>query len=270
MIKVGCNYLSLPDMDIETFIRTSYELRLDTIDFHRRAFASAEPDYLLRIKMLCLKYGLPIGYIGVSTSFIGEEEKLRGEVGQAKEGIGLAAFLGAPLIRVFGAYVPAGVTDRSSLWPPMIRCLGEAAEYGAEKGIIVALQNHDNNNLAATGEDVLRILRETNHPNFSFILDTGQWAGSPGANPERVADPSRNIYSDIEETAPHACYVRTKFYDISTGKEKHLDYDRIFQILKEVGYNGNLSIVYEGKGDHLEGVKKAAHYLRTLIACYGL
>lgn len=43
MIKIGCNYLSLPDMDIATFIRTAYELRLDVVDFNIRAFKSRDP-----------------------------------------------------------------------------------------------------------------------------------------------------------------------------------------------------------------------------------
>jgi len=268
MIKVGCNYLSLPEMDIETFIRTSYELRLDVIDFHMRAFASNDPQYLLGIKRMCLDCGLPIGYMGVSTSFIGDEEKLRAEVEKAKQGVDLAAFVGAPLIRVFAGYVPPEVKDRAPLWPPLIRCLQEAAEYGAQKGVIVALQNHDNSNLAATGDDALRILRETNHPNFSFILDTGQWTGSPGANRDRRSNPNFDIYHFIEQTAPHACYVRTKFYDVSSGSEKYLDYDRIFAVLKGVAFNGNLSIVYEGEGDHLDAVKKAAACLRRLLSLY--
>ena len=270
MVKIGCNYFSFQHMDVETFIKSCYELRLDTIDFHTSAFTSSAPTHLLGVKMLCLRYGLPIGYVGVSTNFIGPEDNLRKEVQKAKDGVDLAAFLGAPLIRVFATYVPADVTDRALLWPPLIRCLKEAAEYGAEKNVIVALQNHDNNNLAATGDDVLRILRETNHGNFSFILDTGQWTGSPGASGNRVADPNRDIYLDIEKTAAHTCYVRTKFYDISSGKEKYLDYHRIFGILKEVGFNGNLSVVYEGEGDRLEAVAKAVDYLRTLIASYGL
>ena len=37
------------------------------------------------------------------------------------------------------------------------------------------LQNHP-----CTGDDILRIIRDTDRENFTFILDTGQWVGSPG------------------------------------------------------------------------------------------
>ena len=269
MIKVGCNYLSLSDMDIERFIQTAYELRLDTVDFHRRAFASTKPDYLHHIKMLCLKHGLPIGYLGVSSGFVGTTEALREQVARCKEAIDLAAFIGAPLIRVFGGHVPPEVEDREPLFQALTPCLREVADYGVEKGVIVALQNHNNSNIAATSNDVLRILRETNHPNFSFILDTGQWEGSVGAHPRRESDPNVDIYQYIEQTVPYAIYVRTKFYKIESGREEWLDYERILRILKGVNYNGCLSIVYEGQEeDRVEAVRKAANHLRALLSAY--
>ena len=266
MIKVGCNYLSFKDTNVETFIRTAYELRLDVVDLHRSAFTSTEPEYLLGIKMMCLRYGLPIGYLGVSNRFVGTEPELREQVKKCKESIGVAAFIGAPLIRVFAGHVAPEIENREPLFEPLARCNREVAEYGASKGVIVALQNHDNSNLAATAEDVLRILEETDHPNFSFILDTGQWQGSPGASPKGDSDPSVDIYRYIEQTVPRAVYVRTKFYRNDSGVEEWLDYGRIIDILKNVGYNGSLSIVYEGQAqDRVEAVRKAAAELRGLL-----
>ena len=272
MIKVGCNFLSfkgLP-MDVETFIQTSYDLRLDVIDFHHRAFTSDDPEYLRNLKMKCLKLGLPIGYIGVAGGYAGTEEEQRERIDQSKAAIDTAALMGAPLIRVFGAHCPPGLKDCDPLFESLARCLREVAEYGAEKGIIVALQNHDNRNLAATGPDVLRILSDVDHPNFSYIMDTGQWRGSPGAAGD--PDPNVDIYAYMEQVLPHACYVRTKFYKVASGREEVLDYERIVGILKEQDYNGSLSIVYEGREDEgrvelrVELIGKAADHLRELLA----
>ena len=238
MIKVGCNYLSMRDMDIETFIRTAYDLRLDIVDFHLRAFASREPHYLRGVKMLCMKLGLPIGYIGVGAGFVGSKEDLSEQMAEARDAIDLAAFVGAPLIRVFGGHVPPGTEDWEPLYEDLVCCLRDVSEYGAGKGVIVALQNHDGDNLAATADDVLRILRETDHPNFSLIMDTGQWKGSVGAHPIGEADPDIDIYDNMERTIGHAIYVRTKFYRVESGREEWLDYERILGILKSAGYNG--------------------------------
>ncbi|MFP6721951.1 MAG: hypothetical protein VCF25_17050 [Candidatus Poribacteria bacterium] len=59
MIKIGSNYLSLQNTSVEAFIQTAYDLRLDIVDFHQRAFTSTDPEYLRNVKLLCLRYGLP-------------------------------------------------------------------------------------------------------------------------------------------------------------------------------------------------------------------
>lgn len=267
MIKIGCNFLSFKgvDMDVESFIQMSHDIGLDVIDFHHRAFASDDPEYLLALKMKCLKLGLPIGYMGVGGGFAGSEAEQRQRIREAKAAIDTAAFMGAPLVRVFGAHCPPDVTDRDPLFASLARCLTEVADYGVEKGVIVALQNHDNRNLAATGPDVLRILRDVGHRNFSYIMDTGQWRGSVGAAGD--PDPSVDIYAYMEQTLPEACYVRAKVYKIASGREELLDYERIAKILKRQGYNGSISIVYEGRedGDRVELINKAAVHLRDLL-----
>ena len=86
-----------------------------------------------------------------------------------------------------------------------IRCFQEIADYAAQKGISVGLQNHP-----STGDEVRRILEETDRPNFTFLLDTGQWKDAPmynGGGP--TAD--HPLYDYIRETAPYATHVRAKF-----------------------------------------------------------
>ncbi|MBI4531189.1 MAG: TIM barrel protein [Candidatus Latescibacteria bacterium] len=210
--------------------------------------------------------------MGSGGGFVGTEEELRQRVEEAKADVDVAVFLGAPMIRLFGGHVPEGVEDREPLWGPMIRCFQEVADYAATKGIIVGLQNHDNRNMAATGDDVLRILRETDRENFTFILDTGQWKGSIGAHPRGEFDPDVDIYRYMEQTAPYASYVRAKIYKIDSGREEWIDYKRVIKILKAVNFNGSLSIVFEGQGNRCEdaeAIRLAVKHLRELLALYG-
>jgi len=151
----------------------------------------------------------------------------------------------------------------------MIACFQEVADYAAGRGIAVGLQNHDNRNMAATGEDVLRILRQVDRQNFTFILDTGQWKGSIGAHPRGTFDPEVDIYQYMEQTAPHATYVRAKIYRIDSGREEWIDYRKVLQILKKVDFNGCMSIVFEGQGNRCsdeEAVRLAVRHLRELLA----
>ena len=267
MIKIGCNYLSFKgtEISVEEFVQTCHELRLDCLDFHQRAFASADTDYLLGIKRQCLDLGLPIGYLGVAGGFAGDDDFQKAKIEEAKSAVDMALVLGAPLIRVFG-WQTLETGRRDPLFAALARCLREVCEYGAERGIVVALQNHDNRNLAATGPDVLRIIREVDHANLSFIMDTGQWRGSPGASGD--VDPEVDIYDYMAQTLPHAGYVRCKIYQIAGGREEVLDYQRIARLLRNVQYNGCISIVYEGRepGDRAELIGKAAAHLREVLA----
>ena len=245
--------------DVESFIELAYELRLDVIDFRVDVgFGSKDTDYLRGIKIKCHKAGLPIGYLASGGHFVGTDDELRQKVEQAKADVEVAAYLGAPMIRLFCGAPDEG--DRES----EIRCFQEVCDFAADAAIIVGLQNHP-----STGDNVLRILRETDRENFTFILDTGQWVGSPGLN-LGVGDPDVDIYHFMEQTAPYAAYVRAKIYKIDSGREEWLDYPRIIGILKSAGFNGVISITFEGKDvnrcDDRETFRLAAQHLRETIA----
>ena len=276
MLKLGCMSLSYKDefaankLDLEQFIERAYQLGLDGIDIHTRAFASLDPAYLRRIRMQAFRRGLALSYIGVSSNYGKPQDELAAEVATTKEWIDVAAFMGIPLVRVFAAWIPEGDREED-VWARMMPCLEEVAAYGEEKGVVVGLHNHNHGCVTRTGKDVRRIIEDVNNPYFSHILDTGQYVGSPGASGQRGhEDPALNFYGSIEETAPLAVHVRCKIYRVQSGVEEWLNYPRIFEILRGVNYNGWLSVVYEGQDVEAEAtaVPKAVRYLRGLMAEY--
>lgn len=276
MLKLGCMSLSYKDefaankLDLEQFIERAYQLGLDGIDIHTRAFASLDPAYLRRIRMQAFRRGLALSYIGVSSNYGKPQDELAAEVATTKEWIDVAAFMGIPLVRVFAAWIPEGDREED-VWARMMPCLEEVAAYGEEKGVVVGLHNHNHGCVTRTGKDVRRIIESVNNPYFSHILDTGQYVGSPGASGQRGhEDPALNFYGSIEETAPLAVHVRCKIYRVQSGVEEWLNYPRIFEILRGVNYNGWLSVVYEGQDVEAEetAVPKAVRYLRGLMAEY--
>ena len=287
MIKLACNSLiSVEDgqsMDAEEFVELAYELRLDAVDFQLdRGLRSRDLDYLLRLKRACLNRGLPIGFLGIGGGFIGStapphlgglgaplpREELRRRIDEAKAAVDDAAFMGAPLIRIFGGTVPEATENRDQLWSEMIASYQEVADYAAGRGVFIGLHNHPPVD-SPTGDDILRILRDTGRPNFTFILDTGRWYGSPGTAPMGVTDPDVDIYEYMEQTAPYASYVRAKIYKIDSGREEWIDYGRVMEVLRGVGFNGTMSIVYEDQGNACgprEAIALAVAHLRDAIA----
>jgi hypothetical protein len=98
------------------------------------------------------------------------------------------------------------------------------------------------------------------------VLDTGQYAGSPGASglaPPELAN--ADFYKSIEQTAPLATHVRAKLYHVETGRETSLDFGRIFNILRSVHYNGWVSLAYEGAEDDRGAIEKGVRFLRTCM-----
>ena len=256
-------------MDLETFIPLVHDLGLDVIDFHLgKGFRSKEPGYIHHIRSLCLRHGLPVGYVGSVGNFVGSDEVVQKRMDQARFDVGVTVALGAPLVRLFSASLPPDVPDRQSIWDQMIRNFQVLADEALEHGILLGLQNHNNGNLAATGQDVVAILDEVDRPNFTCVLDTGEWEGSIGASPLGESDPDTDIYGFIETVAPRAVSVRAKIYRVESGEEVWIDYRRVVDILNASGFNGNISIVLQNQCPtcpNVEALRLATHHLRNLL-----
>jgi sugar phosphate isomerase/epimerase len=235
-------------LDDLRFIDLCAQLDLDGVHFNVASLRSLERGHLRQVKRACVERGLGIACLGVSNDFGRPPEEQEAVHRRVRRGIEAARFLGAPVLRLFAGSVGAG-RSREAVWGRAVAGLRRAAEE-AERAGVVGLQNHDHGNVAATGEDVARLLREVGHPWCQHVLDTGQYLGSPGASGATPEDPGRyDAYRSIARTAPLAVRVRAKLYRLRSGKEEWLDDDRIFKALREARYNGFVSLVYEGWQD---------------------
>ena len=66
--------------------------------------------------------------------------------------------------------------------------------------------------------------------------------------------------------------VRTKIYKITSGEEEWIDYHKIFAILNDGGFNGPISVVYEGRDglSSMDAMRNAQKFLGELRSDYGL
>ena len=279
MIKLSLQSLCYRDtfnggeIDLFGMIDKAKEYRLDGIDIHFQHFASTDREYLEDVRMACLKNGLHMCYIGVSNNFGMTCDEQQAQIDNMKKWIDVAATMGIQMVRSFGGWIPEGETEQT-VWPRIVSATKEVSSYGASKGVMVGLHNHNHGCAPATGEQVLRILDEVDNPYYTHILDTGQYRGSPGASlGERgVEGVEHNFYGSIEASAPRAVHVRAKIYRIASGSEAWLDYDRIMKIIKSVGFNGWMSVVFEGQDelDEPTAVPLAAAFLRRKLDEYGM
>ncbi len=256
------------EMDIFRFLGFCRELGLEGASLHIRDLEGTQPDYLKKIRRAYLDHGLSISMFTVTTDF-GKADSAQ-EFEKAREAVRVAAFLGAPLLRVF-AGSPPSEGERNRTFERAAVALRRVCQEAAEAGLPVGLQNHNHKALCRTGEEVLRFIRKVDHPNLCFVLDSGQFAGSKGASGQVPADlQSADPMESIRQTASLTRYVRAKFYNPAPdGSEPFIDYDNVFDILRGVHYQGFIDIVYEGPAGSGEDVRRAVprivNFLRSKI-----
>lgn len=271
MMRLSCLSLSFQNqfkagkMDIFSFMTQCRALNFDGFDPHVRDLGDASTEMLKKVRRRALDNGLSISSICVSTEFGRSAAAHPAEIEKAKKAMEVGMFLGSPVCRVFVGSPPSpDKTEEAFKWS--VDGLRKTAEIGANLGILVALQNHSG--LTSTGDDMLRFYKEVNHPNFSLLLDTGHFTGRNGPNgPKREGHTYENYYHSIEQVAPIARFVRAKLYQLDEkGKEQNIDYNRVFNILRGVHYNGFVSLVYEGKEDELTAIPRGTRFLRSFVA----
>ena len=231
-------------MTVYDFLGLCRQLGVDGASLHLQNLPDTGAETLKRIRRAYLDHGLSMAIFTVSTD-LGRADHA-GELVKAREATRVAAFLGAPLLRVFPGS-PPDEAGRAAAFDRAAAGVRRVCEEAAAAGLPVGLQNHNHAALCRTGDEVIRFIKKVDHPNLTFVLDTGQWAGSKGASAKPTPDLRGADYLEsIRQTASLARYVRVKFYaPAADGSEPWIDYNKVFDILRGVHYHGFLDMVYE-------------------------
>ncbi len=132
---------------------------------------------------------------------------------------------------------------------PVVEALTGLTADAGRLGVRMALENHGK---AAQADQLIDIVEGVNSPNLGICLDFGNFA--PGR-----AD------ADFEQLAPYAIHVHAKSYSFDpNGEETTIPYAHRIEALKAAGYDGVISIEYEGDGDPVQGINQT----RALIERY--
>jgi sugar phosphate isomerase/epimerase len=244
------------------------ELGISGIDIEDRLLTNYKPDYLESLAHSVESRGVRFGYCGLIISFQDPITSIPDEIVRAKTLIDAVPHLGIDRIRVPGNGVVNGQSIENTFDAVRAK-FQEICDYANDAGVTVFLHNHNHGSTPSTGAQVLKILDQLDSPALSYVLDTGQFQGSPGSSgdgaPSNGAQPA--LYESIEMCAPKAAMVRAKFYFAEPGDERWLDYPRIVRTLKNVDFEGPISIVYEPRAGVLstEALPAAVGYLTELF-----
>jgi len=177
-----------------------------------------------------------------------DDEKREKDLEALKEWFSIAKRMGSPFIRInAGEGEPIG----DAMLRRVIDSYKELVEEGERVGVNLVIENHGGP--SANPDNIVRIIETVGSTHFGVCPDFGNFA------PEIR-------YQGIAKIAKYAFLAHVKSYDFDKeGKETTIDIERCLNILKDSGFEGDLSIEFEGKGNQREGVKKTLALLRKLV-----
>ena len=218
-----------PKLDLFDFVNLAADMALDGVEPTSYYFPpDVTPDYLNRLKLHAFKLGLDISGTAVGNNFCLPPGPKRDEqIALVERWIDHAAELDAPVIRIFAGNVPGDrPRNRPSRWA--IDGIKAVLPYAAKKGIVLALENHGG--ITGTPDQILKLVKAIDSPNFGVNLDTGNFRG---------ADP----YAEIAQLAPYAfnVQVKTEIQRSGSTSKEEADLARIVGILREARYSATWS-----------------------------
>jgi sugar phosphate isomerase/epimerase len=178
-----------------------------------------------------------------------DPQKVQADLAHTQKWVDHYSLLGAPVIRIFAGTQPKGEEFVTTLQRCAKNC-ELACSYAAQKGVILALENHGG--VTEKAEGLLEIVRQVNAPAFGVNFDSGNF---------HSADP----YSELKQIAPYSVNAQIKVDMTLDGKHEPTDLGRVLSILREAGYSGWVALEYESKDEPLEAIPRYLEQLRKLI-----
>jgi sugar phosphate isomerase/epimerase len=167
-----------------------------------------------------------------------------------KNWVDVSQKLGGQTVRIFsGTQKPEGYT-REQIFQWMVDDIRECVDYAATRGIVIALQNHDD--FIKTAEHTTAFMEAVKSPWYGLMLDIGSY---------RTADP----YDEIARTIKYAVTWQIKEKVFVKGQEVDVDADRLVQLIRNAGFRGYLPLETLGEGDPRQKIPALLNKFRTAV-----
>ncbi|MEI7435688.1 MAG: sugar phosphate isomerase/epimerase family protein [bacterium] len=259
------------------------EMGFDVIEFSTLTLPKGETplSFAPRVREACDKVGLPIANYTIGADFLnGSNGDWKAEVERLKDEVRVARILGAPgmrhdATRGFAATHkgPCGFDDAL---PVLIKGCRAITEFAAELGIKTMVENHGY--FCQDSDRVEKLANGVNHPNFGLLVDMGNFLCADD-------EPAKAL----GRVMPYACHVHAKDFHFKPGSgpnpgtgwfrsragnylrgsiigHGNVPIAQCLGIMKRAGYNGVLSIEFEGMEDPLKGIAVGLENLRRYVA----
>jgi len=208
---------------------------------------------------------------------------LDAEVARVCRHLDFAARLGVKNMRHDVAGAPAPGQGASEYWgisydallPRMAEGIRRVAEYAASLGIGTMTENHGY--FSQDADRVEKLINTVDHPAFGALVDIGNFMCADEKSARSVGILARYCkhvhvkdfhFKSGSEMAPGNGWFTTRGGDYLRGAilgSGAVPVAQCIRVLKNAGYDGYLSIEFEGCEDHLRGIEWGLAFLRRCL-----
>jgi sugar phosphate isomerase/epimerase len=259
-------------MTLPSFVEYAAKQQIDGVEL-LDYFWKDEKAEIPRVKQQIEDAGLQIGVYSIGNDFFQPDAAVRQQQLDAlRHGVDVANALGVGLLRVFSGSHKQGYTIADGFsW--IIDGLAAGAEYAELQGVTLVLENHGL--IAGRSDQVRTIIQQINSPALLANLDTGNFL-LVGQNPVEAAREIAALvglvhmkdfrYATPEDKVHVFTGLDGRSYTGSITGEGMVDIPAILDILRQAGYQGWLSLEYEGGLDPVTiGVPRSLAAIRRYL-----
>jgi sugar phosphate isomerase/epimerase len=182
----------------------------------------------------------------------------------------VAAYLGAPVVRVFAGWVPPQrmeqdpgrivgfmrkvfgqpVPNTRRLWSDITWTLRQCADYAAERGVVLAVQNNRADGVVGSAQQLEQCVHDVGSPWLRICLDPADLADRAG----------------IEAAMTRVVQTHARLRDVrDDGSDAVIHWPELLRMLKLGRYRGFVLLDYEGAEEPETAVPRASRYIRGIL-----
>lgn len=258
-------YVKPEKLGVKGIIEKAASFGFDGIEFLDRDIRDV--DHAKEVAAIAKENGIAIAAFCVGADFVNQNTEE--EIARVCGLVDIAAALGAPVMRhdiTPGSKSGAKIgISYDALLSKMADAVRRVAEYAAEKGVRTVTENHGY--FSQDANRVEKLINTVNHENFGALVDVGNFM---------CAD--EDPWVSVGVIAPYAYHVHVKDFHKKSGMEPDPGKGwfrtrggnylrgaiighgeaRVAQslyVLKKSGYDGYLTVEFEGMEDKLVGIE---------------
>lgn len=270
-------YINEDKLGLMGIIDNAAEMGFEGIEFSEGGWSNnLYPAVAEKIKERCAERGIEVVSYCVGANFLAAD--LDAEIERVKKQVDFAAAMGTKNMRHDVGYGFSGrkySIGYDDALPYLAKGALEVTKYAEQKGVGTMTENHGY--FSQDAARVEKLINTVAHPNFGALVDIGNFMCAD-------EDPVKSVGI----MAPYAKHVHAKDFHWKSGMEQNpgegwfqtraMNYIRgaiigqgeakVYQsikILKKAGYDGYITVEFEGMEDNLKGIRIGKDNLARFI-----